>query len=155
MIRATALVALVAAAPVAADDRLPGEWHCFQDGSGVRVEAQTVIGADGSFTAQMEYRIAGPSGRLTVRALYAARWRASGSEFWDHPLDARIVGITMDGTPTEAPEVAQAIRATLMEAPDGPLQITFEGADILLLSQGDGTGATFECLRREGASIGL
>ncbi|MEM7440492.1 MAG: hypothetical protein AAF393_12905 [Pseudomonadota bacterium] len=155
MIRPIAVAGLMFAAPPAAANTVVGQWHCLQTGPEVRVEAVTNIANDGTFTAEMEFILVGPNGRMIVSALYAAEWKLDGDAFWDNPLDARVIGVTVNGEPAEAPQVTEGILQSLREPPDGPLRIDFDGPDVVFFRPWDDNGAPFECIRSDGETIGL
>ena len=142
------LAALLIAGPAGAN-ALEGDWHCLQEGPEARVEAEASFSPDGVFTAQMEYRFVRNGTNLRVTALYAATWRLDGAMFWDDPQDARITGTFVDGEPADLPELARSIRASLMEPPDSPMQLTFQDPDFMLLRGVDdaGTATPFQCVR--------
>lgn len=155
MIRTGLIATLLVSASPGAAESLVGEWHCIQDGPEVRVEADTRIEGDGAFTAEMEFTLIGPNGRLTVTAIYAAEWMQNGDAFVASPLGAKITGVFLDGEKTEAPQIAQNILRSLQAPSDTPMQIDFDGPDVVFFRSWDGNGAPFECIRADGDTIGL
>ncbi len=100
-----------------------GTWNCIDTRNGGEMRANVQIRKNRIFNARMYISMALDELHISAIADYKSRWRLDGNNWYETPINVRILKFEVNGIDQRGSTPAHALRDDLMRPQSGPDEI--------------------------------